>query len=526
MKSSSLNIYKLSSRVKSFEDVLLPSRGRPFEVESEKLVGNFQYKLFIQRNNITPPQWSSLLAPVLIKREIFNSNSSFVLLMRVNKNEEFFFFALIGGHTAYSFISKYIEDSFGLKIAERTIDPKKIKHLTQTSFTGSDRQVIRAVQMYNPFYDLENQRRILKALEGKALSADLMGLSVSGADSLRVKKRITFDELKNYLEEIIDIYLSKEEGIRWPKNFSIIKDEDLIYELEGVLIENLLKLYHPKDYDFEEISESFLIGYKNFFDLYRCSIFSISYKNYEDEFTNLDIESIISFLKNNDLKINIFMLKDIKIRGLDEDGFEIIPESSLSLFLYAEIQNDNTYFYIDGYWHLLHGSYKKYVDNALANIPLMDNNYLPTYIKNLFPLEKSYNKWVPTQNSDFIFLDSKLIDKIEVCDLFKKNYKHFVHVKKGWGAKLSHLFSQGLVSAVNFHSDSNFRNKCHALSNYIGVNQKNNDYSVIFAIVHPKTQEKDFPQNMTYFSKVNLIEVVEKINQSGYNMMLAPVNFI
>ncbi len=58
------------------------------------------------------------------------------------------------------------------------------------------------------------------------------------------------------------------------------------------------------------------------------------------------------------------------------------------------------------------------------------------------------------------------------------------------------------------------------------VNGLMHEYSIIFAIVHKKTQEKHFPQNMSYFSKVNLIDVVEKMSQSGYNVKLAPVDFV
>ncbi len=522
MAAKSLNIYKLYSKINEFEDVVFPDRNPPFEIEAEKLTGVFQYRFFVQRNHRGFPQWSSLMRP-LLKKEVFNLTASFLLILKIQTDDEsFVYFALTGGHSSYGLISKYIEEGFGLRIAERTINPKKIKNLTQTSFTGSDRQVIRAVNLYDPIYDPENQRRILKSLEGKTLNQELIGLSVSGADSLKVKKDLEFHELEGYLKELAKIDAQKEETSLWPRNFILIKDEALIKNLRGILVENFLKLYDKKG--FENSSENFSIGYKNFFDLLKCNGFIIRYRDKEKEFAELDIEDIVSFLRGNDVAFRENMLDDIVISGL-EDGFEVIPETPMGKFVYSEAElNNKTYFFIDGQWFLLHDGYKKSIDSLLDQINV--SKYLPDYQVSLFPTERAYNTWVPTQDLTFTCLDGNLVDKIEICDLFKKTDKHFVHVKRGWGAKLSHLFAQGMVSATIFDGDPSFRKKCNGKCNDINPIKKHGDYTVVFAIVHPNCSNQDFPKNMTYFSKVNLLDNASKILQAGYRIMLAPVRVI
>jgi uncharacterized protein (TIGR04141 family) len=522
MASKNLNIYKLSALVSNFDDVVFPKRYPLFELEAEKTDGDYQYKFFVQRNHRASPQWSSLMEP-LLKNEVFNSTSSFLLLVKIqDKNDTPLFFALTGGHSSYGLISKYIEEGFGLKVAERTINPKRIKNLTQTSFTGSDRQVIRAVNMYDPIYDPENQRRILKSLEGRAIDQNLIGLSVSGADSLKVRKDIEFHEIEEYLKELAQIDARDEETTLWPRNFVLIKDGILIETLKGVLVSDFLRLYDKKE--FENNSENFSIGYKNFFDFLRCDSFFMKYRDKEKELEELDLEALLSFLRGHDIAFKENMLSEITVAGF-ENGFELIPETSIEKFLYSEANyNNKTYFFIDGQWFLLHDAYKKSVDSLLDQINIL--SYLPDYKTSLFPTEQAYNEWVPTQDADFTCLDRNLVDKIEICDLFKKTDKHFVHIKRGWGAKLSHLFAQGMVSATVFDGDPAFRKKCNGKCAEINPIKKHGDYAVVFAIAHPNCSNTDFPRNMTYFSKVNLLDNASKILQAGYRIMLVPIKVI
>jgi uncharacterized protein (TIGR04141 family) len=521
-KPIKLNIYKLNQKIKSFDDFLFSTKAPPYEVEAEHLSGGFQYRLFVQRDKISKPQWTNLFGS-LLQKDVANRSSSFVLFIKKVKGNKDYFFAMTGGHTAYGLVQKYIEEEFGLNIAEKSIDPKKIKNINQTTFTGSDKQIIRAVKAYNPAYDIENQRRILKSLEGKTVNPDLIGFSLSGADSLAVKKPITIDELSDYFDTLLNLYTSTDTTIKLQKTFHVIKNKELILKLQNKLVENFTSLVNSNG---EENIESFFIGYKDYFDFLRCNRFVISKgeRKKHDNIEDLEIETIIKFIKEFNLPIDYELFKSIDVLGLGENEEEIIPEVSLLSFLYSEVALDQkTYFFIDNKWYELDESYKKFIDNAVGEFDIK-NDELPPYKKSVHTDENSYNKSVPSQKASIVCLDRTLTKyKVEACDLYCDKLMTFYHVKRAWGAKLSHLFAQGLVASQLFSMDPDFRAECHTLENRIDPKFQQLKFRVVFAIIHDKANNSDFPKNMTYFSKVNFLDTASRIRSFGFRVEIVPV---
>lgn len=521
-KAIKLNIYKLNQKIKNFDDFVFPSKSPPYTIDSEKLSGNFQYKLFVQRDKISKPQWADLLGSIL-KKDVINRFSSFVLIIKKIKTGNNYFFAMTGGHTAYGLIHKFIEEEFGLNIAEKAIDPRKIKNISQTTFTGSDKQILRAVKAYNPAYDIENQRRILKSLEGKAINPDLVGFSLSGADSLAVKKPITLDELDGYFDVLLDLYTSQTVAIKLQKTFHVVKNKELISNLQNKLVENFISLISS---DGQEDTESFFVGYKDYFDFLRCQKFviSIGSRKRQDIDDDLEISAIVNFVKEFNLTIDYELLKHITILGLGENAEEIIPEISLLYFLYSEVVYDQkTYFLIDNRWYELDVSYKKFIDSSVSEFQVKSDE-LPPYKPSIHTSEGDYNTWVPTQNKDIICLDRNLTTyKVEICDLYSDRTRTFYHVKRAWGAKLSHLFAQGLVSAQLFAMDSEYRKECNTKESRIDARFQQSKFRVAFAIVNEKASDTKFPENMTYFSKVNLLDTTSRIRSFGFSVELVAV---
>src|SRR5439155_16767802 len=78
--------------------------------------------------------------------------------------------------------------------------------------------------------------------------------------------------------------------------------------------------------------------------------------------------------------------------------------------------------------------------------------------------EGPYNERLASKLKDAILLDKKTVARpqatpIEICDVALKGRK-LIHVKKGLSSSsLSHLFSQGVVSAELLHMDQDFRDK-------------------------------------------------------------------
>lgn len=522
-KALKLNIYKLNESIQDFKDFAFAIKNPPYLIEREHLEGNFQYRLYVQRDKISKPEWTELFASIL-NDNITNHSSSFVFLIKKINHGKNYFFAMTGGYTAYGLIQKYVEEEFGLKIAEKALDPKKIKNISQTTFTGSDRQILRAVKGYNPAYDVESQRRILKSLDGKTLSPDLIGLSLSGADSLAVKKPITLMELESYFDTITELYNSKEIGIKLQKTFHIVKNEDTLSRLQEKFVADFKNLINS---NVQEDTESFFVGYKDYFDFLRCNQFVISLGSNKQDHSEggLEIESIISFINKFEFEIDYNLLKQITILGLGDNSEEIIPGVGLFYFLYSEtLLDDKTYFFIDNKWYELDDSYKKFINTSIEQF-LIKKEELPAYRTSIHQDEGAYNEWVPSIQENIACLDKKLSSyTTEICDLYSDfPTPTFYHVKRGWGAKLSHLFAQGLVSAQLFAMDPDYRKECHEKENKIDLKFQQSKYRVVFAIIHLKASEPEFPSNMTYFSKVNLLDTASRIRSFGFMVDLVPI---
>ena len=86
--------------------------------------------------------------------------------------------------------------------------------------------------------------------------------------------------------------------------------------------------------------------------------------------------------------------------------------------------------------------------------------------------EEKYNKRAAQECDSLACMDRKLIahgggsSKIEFCDLYDAGL--LIHVKRYSGSSgLSHLFEQGIVSAVAFLSDADFRAKASAKASLV-----------------------------------------------------------
>ncbi len=119
-------------------------------------------------------------------------------------------------------------------------------------------------------------------------------------------------------------------------------------------------------------------------------------------------------------------------------------------------------------------SFMNGVDSTLAMVALSDLEFPGVYVweeggKAKIETEGDYNERAAVEQG-FFLLDKKLVkctqttSPIELCDLLTQD-KQLVHVKhrKGGSAGLSHLFSQGSVSAEVMLGDKGFRKKARTV---------------------------------------------------------------
>ena len=113
---------------------------------------------------------------------------------------------------------------------------------------------------------------------------------------------------------------------------------------------------------------------------------------------------------------------------------------------------------------------------------------------------------------------------LEPCDFFSDK-KQFIHLKDGHSSgPISHLWSQGAVSAEAFVSDPGFRKKLRAKVRSLGPGFESylpkaaqkvarEEYSVVYGIM--RKPYSDGSLDLPFFSKVSLQAAAERIGQFG-----------
>jgi uncharacterized protein (TIGR04141 family) len=145
--------------------------------------------------------------------------------------------------------------------------------------------------------------------------------------------------------------------------------------------------------------------------------------------------------------------------------------------------------------------------------------------------EAAYNQAVASRDATIALMDQQNIrygggaSQVEFCDLFIKQ-RAMLHVKRyGGSSVLSHLFSQGVVSATLFLQDPEFRKEVKkklGRAHRDGVPEgrpRVEGYEVGFAIVSRSAGDLVLP----FFSKVNLRNAARTLMGLGYRVTLTKI---
>ena len=188
----------------------------------------------------------------------------------------------------------------------------------------------------------------------------------------------------------------------------------------------------------------------------------------------------------------------------------VVTSWSVYRCIYCEIDSGNETFLLNnGKWYRIWQDFLEAVNTSFDAVS-GGGLSLPNYSHGT---EAVYSRSVAEGAPEtFCLMDQKLIrypmsrDQIEFCDLYSTS-KMIIHVKKYRGsATLSHLFSQGVVSAQLFCTLPEFREAVNShlsgifLLSDTSVRPANNEFEVVFAVISESTK----PLTLPFFSRVNL----------------------
>lgn len=414
-----------------------------------------------------------------------------------------------------------IERDFGLRVTINSVDPNKLRSLDKSNYQDTPlntrSQSSKEVDILS--LNIDSELEILATLTGKS-NEPIFGETVTGRDNLGIIIDDNLNNLGQILSKALEKYNSKLPiDFQWIDNIAKVKDiiicEVLDLELDSRLESNDYKddfwLGEPEIVDWET-----QVGYA--FDLYSNSpIYPV-----------LSLNSLKKYLERHGVGFNCEGMKKQKIHIINENE-KSFKAWSAYLCLYAELKLDKEQYVLrNGVWYQIASNFENYINTALNDIKKYNFN-LPIYNHDR---EDEYNAHVASSIDNIYLMDKGLIShggkssKFEFADLIREA-REIIHVKYYRSSStLSHLFSQGLVSAELFTSDKEFRRKLNnklpdeiKLKNY-EERPDTGQYTIVYAIA----TNKEIPHGLPFFSKITLKNTVKSLNTLGFKVRISRVN--
>ena len=199
--------------------------------------------------------------------------------------------------------------------------------------------------------------------------------------------------------------------------------------------------------------------------------------------------------------------------------------------------NGATYIIDEGDIFSISPDYLSELNESMAAVPLRSDITWPSATPSMS--EDEFNKKATDKIDAALLMDKKLVSAtsqttpIELCDILTAA-GDLIHVKRHFGSSdLSHLFSQGFVSARLLQEDRAFRKaadeKIASLTTdpsfrfFETSSLRTEDFEIVYVIV-AAWKGRSLTQALPFFSKVNLERTVQELTIKGYQVSLSAVD--
>jgi len=515
-KSRNLTIYLVKSDYTKAEEIFENiHRLKKHEVKTEgKLIG----ELFICPSNPHLPTWTKLFEGSLDLNKLgsISSSTAAVLIMTVNKHV----FALSFGFGKNLLKPGIWEERFGLLVTInsvdhiRSIDKRTFGSIPKHSREQASREVVPAD------FGIDIEQDILRAVTGPPSDTSL-GARLTGIDALVANVKTDLNELPSLLSRYYEQFKQttyKEKGFELIDYIAEVSNKLIITELDTSLVDlinshklNRIWMAVPEIVEWANVKGFRYGGAIN--------------EQYLDDISIGTFMEIV--LKQRKLSIDI--LRSRKVHCLSNVSDTPFATWTVYQCIYAEIDRNNEVFMLNGgKWYKIDSKFANQLNKFIASIPVSGLRLPPYADKSEFHYNKRVCELYPKINA---LMDRKLIrlgarySPIEFCDIYTRS-KEIIHIKRyGGSSVLSHLFSQGVVSAELFHTEPSFRKKINdELPRLFKIRNplsrpNTNDYKVIFGII--STEEGGL--TLPFFSRITLRHAAKIIQAFGYQCAIVKI---
>jgi uncharacterized protein (TIGR04141 family) len=497
-------------------DLVLPERQDPdLRVEPVRVAGRRVGDLYAKATAPHPPRWLAYLSDHVDVRDLRLrvSSASAVLLVRAGDR----LYAITFGHGHTLLAHSAIESSFGLKVTLNAIDEsglRAIDHKRLDAVTRLTREQLDRESVVTDF-GLDVERDLLRAVVGKPRDPTL-GTRLAGADRIVIFGGPPLAELQAYLTRIGDLASRDDYRRAFPlvDNLREMRDSGAI----GHLWDELVELIRHGGND------SVHLTIPEILDWHVVDHFRYATTRGAPQHGDLNLGEYLSE-RVPDLDDLSSRIEADRVYGWSVDVVEPSKRWSVRRCLTAEIGLENAVFVLsDGKWYEARRDLIVEIEEALRGV---DNTrvQLPPYEGGE---EDVFNTVARDRSAGLLYLihQNKVHlerrGSVEPCDLYS-SARVFIHAKRYHGASaMSHLFSQGLVSAGLFAQNRLFRGLLNDLlpaTHRVPSPERNpapTDYEIAYVVLGRDGGALGLP----FFSRANLRNALRQLTLMGFNVTL------
>ena len=491
----------------------------------------FTGTLFLRRPHSRVPSWAAFVGPgVDGDFRALTASTGAVLFLRAAGH----WFALTFGAGRHLLDSDAVEQDFGLRVTLNAVDPSSLRSVdlqtVEETTLLTRRQASRKSGV--EVFGIDVARDMLRAVSGEPRDTSL-AVSLGGASGLAIRAAVTFEQLGSKCEQLLAAYSEKryQEHFPWIDYMRRVREGDLLHQLDESLVAALderrlekLQLAAP-----EQLPWDSLAGYRYSIDPQSSPL--------HDDLDPAIYLDLLSDRPRGRRPLQLGDLKGDKAIAVSAGDDETIARWSLyRTIVFETTVGDYNYVLSGGEWYEIEPDFAHRTSQAVSDLP---DAGIPFPSVNAGEREADYLRRIAPVVSEqtgvhFAVFDGQLVrcanasTSIEVCDLFSE-MGHFVHVKKRTrSSTLSHLFSQGTVSAEAFIGDSQFRcdagllaqgTPCAALLN--ATQPTTADYTVVYGVA--VSGNGSFPDSLPFFSRVTLAHAARLLRTWGFQVATARI---
>lgn len=509
----------------AFSKTFAPGSGRA--LQQRPWLGVEGAQVFVGQIYSNPPSWRNFIAEGSgdLPEDIFTGGAGAVVFVPVGSRK----MAICFGHVHLALDDEAFERQFGLKVTLNTVPRGNLRTLdlaTPDAVTFQKRvQASRDSDLQSFGVDmLRDLARVAGGTPGKASFAKF----VAGKDSLSITCDVDAGTLQGKCAEILTAYKAKayQKEFAWVDNMRSVSEKDIVRKLDDKLFQAITALragkqaeIHMAPPEIVNYTEGSELHY-NGFGSHGKSFYSLSIEDYVSELERCEFEKGIAEIKQN---------HHIKAKGEGQETFAekwrvydcLVFETRL-----GSGSRRTDYVLFAGDWYRIDRKFKNNVEKFFDSIPKTE-----IIGKTAFLNEQELIADIEATRADLLKLDQTKINpggvryaNLEPCDFFSEE-KQFIHLKDGHSSgPISHLWSQGVVSAEAFVSDEDFRKKLRSkvrslsprfahLLPKASERVTREDYRVVYGVM--RKPYADGTLGLPFFSKVSLQAAVERIEQFG-----------